>query len=327
MCFYEAMKDHYPIDADPLKEARTQIPRSTQKLIDVAAAIRDTPDVIQADALGFSTRVLVQAGLPHSNPRGNPAAWTRTNGDFSLVVQPRILPNGKSIGYPYGSIPRLILAFICSEVVRTKSREIALGRSLADFMRALHLWNSGGERGDITRVKDQLYRLVNCNIHFYYGNAENLKVTASSSQSIADEYCFWWDRESPDQISLKDSVIVLTEKFHREILAHPVPLDMRILEGLKSSALALDLYTWLTYRVFGLERPQNISWAALQKQMGSDYADRRDFKRRVKEWLFRLRALWPDLNVDEIDGGLRLRPSRPSVPSRTTPMPRLPGIE
>jgi len=306
-------------------DAKPRIPRSTLKLIDAVAAIMDTPDVLQAEALGFSTRVLVQAGLPHSNPEGNPPAWHRSNGDFSLVVQPRILPNGKSTGYPFGSIPRLILAYICSEVVRTKQREVRLGRSLADFMRSLDLWNSGGARGDITRVKEQLYRLVNCNIHFYYGNARELHLSASSTQSIADEYCFWWDRNSPDQLSLDDSVIVLTDKFHREILEHPVPLDMRILRALKSSALELDLYAWLTYRVFNLGQPQNISWASLQKQLGSDYACTRDFKKRIKNALFNVRALWSDLNIREIDGGLQLRPSRPSVPSRSVHIVRLPG--
>ena len=38
---------------------------------------------------------------------------------------------------PYGNLPRLILAWICTEAVRTQSREIVLGRSLSKFMRAL----------------------------------------------------------------------------------------------------------------------------------------------------------------------------------------------
>lgn len=311
------MNDDLPTTREQAVVARPLISRGTRKLIEAAAAIRGEPDVLQAEALGFSTRVLVQAGLPHSNPSGNPPAWVRTNGNFSLVVQPRVLPSGESTGYPYGSIPRLILAYICSEVVKTKSREVVLGRSLADFMRALGLWNTGGVRGDITRVKEQLFRLVNCNIHFYYDKARDEHLMASSAQSIADDYCFWWDRADPQQLSLKNSVIVLTERFHREILDHPVPLDMRILEALKSSALALDLYTWLTYRVFGLAKPQEISWAALQKQMGSDYANSRDFKRKIKELLKRIRALWPALNLAEVDGGLRLLPSRPSVAGRT----------
>jgi len=307
-------------DTAPLptpEQVRGQVSRGTLKLIDAVAAIREAPDVVKAEALGFSTRVLVQAGLPHSNPVGNPAAWVRTNGNFSLVVQPRVLPSGKSTGYPFGSIPRLILAYICSEVVKTKRREVVLGRSLGDFMRALGLWNSGGVRGDITRVKEQLFRLVNCNIHFYYDKARDEHLMASSAQSIADDYCFWWDRTDPQQLSLKDSVIVLTERFHREILEHPVPLDMRILEALKNSALALDLYTWLTYRVFGMEQPQEISWAALQKQMGSDYGSSRDFKKRMKELLFRIKVLWPGLKLEVIEGGIRILPSAPSVTSKT----------
>ncbi|MDX2176402.1 MAG: hypothetical protein SF028_08010 [Candidatus Sumerlaeia bacterium] len=52
-----------PSDPLPTKEqVRAKVSRGTRKLIDAAAAIRDTPDVVKAEALGFSTRVLVQAG-------------------------------------------------------------------------------------------------------------------------------------------------------------------------------------------------------------------------------------------------------------------------
>ena len=35
---------------------------------------------------------------------------------------------------PYGNIPRLLLAWVCTEAVRTQSRELVLGASLSAFM-------------------------------------------------------------------------------------------------------------------------------------------------------------------------------------------------
>ena len=45
---------------------------------------------------------------------------------------------------PYGNLPRLLMAWLSTEAVRTQSREISLGDSLAEFMRALGIYNSGG---------------------------------------------------------------------------------------------------------------------------------------------------------------------------------------
>ena len=57
---------------------------------------------------------------------------------------------------------------------------------------------------------------------------------------------FWWNPQRPNQPSLWESKIELSEKFFNEIIRHPVPIDMNILHALKRSSLGLDLYLWLT---------------------------------------------------------------------------------
>ena len=51
---------------------------------------------------------------------------------------------------PYGNIPRLLLAWVCTEAVRTQCRVLALGRrSLSEFMRKLDIYSSsGGSTGE-----------------------------------------------------------------------------------------------------------------------------------------------------------------------------------
>ena len=70
---------------------------------------------------------------------------------------------------PYGSLPRLLLAWVCTEAVRTHRRELILGRSLSEFMRKLDLSpDSGGGRGERTRLRHQMKRLFRCTISMIY---------------------------------------------------------------------------------------------------------------------------------------------------------------
>jgi hypothetical protein len=67
------------------------------------------------------------------------------------------------------------------------------------------------------------------------------------------------------------------------VIAAPVPVDMRALRALKRSPLALDLYAWATYRTFTVSRtrkPAFITWSELAAQIGADYADPKDFRRK-----------------------------------------------
>ena len=55
---------------------------------------------------------------------------------------------------PFGNLPRLILAWLCTEAVRTQNRELVLGKSLADFMRAPGVYSTSG--GKYTRLRNPI---------------------------------------------------------------------------------------------------------------------------------------------------------------------------
>ena len=104
---------------------------------------------------------------------------------------------------------------------------------------------------------------------------------------IADRTEFWWNERKPDESSLWDSKIEISEKFFTEIIRHPVPIDMNTLQALKRSSLGLDLYLWLVYRTFPLRAPQRLTWKQLYQQFGahpanaSDRVTVRNFQRKV----------------------------------------------
>ena len=92
----------------------------------------DSVDALSAGALGFMPRLLVLTTLPHRRPDCH--RFERVNGRHTLrLFAPR------RIGLPYGSYPRLILAWLTSEAVRTRNPEIALGTSPSDLARKLGL--------------------------------------------------------------------------------------------------------------------------------------------------------------------------------------------
>jgi hypothetical protein len=276
-------------------------------LINRALAIEDEL-ALDADALGFMARAMVQATLPHSKVVGN--EFTRRNGNYSLTI---LSPS--SIGLPYGSVPRLLLAWVTTEAVKTKSRELELGDSLSGFMRELDLVPTGGRWGSITRLKEQTKRLFASSITAIYEQGQGTQII---NQAVADRAVFWWHPKDPDQAALWKSTITLTDNFYREIIDRPVPIDMRAIKALKKSPMALDIYTWLTYRVSYLKRPTAISWASLAMQFGSSYSRQRDFKTAFTSELKKVVTVYGGVQVEALPTGLLVKPSLTHIPRKET---------
>ena len=68
------------------------------------------------------------------------------------------------MGLPFGAYPRLLLAWLTSEVVKTKSPTLVLGPTLSGFMNELGLLPTGGRWGTIGRLRDQMRRLFSSSI-------------------------------------------------------------------------------------------------------------------------------------------------------------------
>ena len=268
----------------------------------------------EADAdLGFMARLMVLCSMPRTNP-GNRKEYKRVNGPYTLIM----LSSSKT-KLPFGNIPRLLMAWTCTEAVRTQSRELILGSSLSEFMRKLGLPPvSGGATGGRTRLRNQMRRLFQCHVQLVYEHEHGEQFVSSA---IADRGEFWWNERKPDERVLWESKIYLGEQFFNEIIRHPVPLDMNILKAMKRSPLGLDFYLWLAYRTFALTRPLRLTWRHLYRQFGVDPAKASDkrtvdnFRTKARRELIKINTAWPGLNYKMAKGVLIVSPSTPSVPS------------
>ena len=216
---------------------------------------------------------------------------------------------------PYGNLPRLLMAWVSTETVRTRRRELILGRSLSEFMRAMGIFDDGGAMR--RRLRTQMDRLFHAVVSLTY---EDKHGKQSASSLVADRVEFWWDPKRPRETVLWDSKIRLGEDFFNEIIRHPIPLDMNILKSLKRSPLGLDLYMWLSYRTFTLKKPIQLRWKDLYRQFGAHPSKAtnkltvNDFRKECLRELKKIEQAWPRLNYELARGALIVAPSAPPVP-------------
>ena len=292
----------------PVKEIRAASPQAMHHFTRFDQ-VNQLVEASEADPdMGFMARLLALCSLPRSNP-GDQYQYQRVNGPYKLILSRTGLHK-----LPHGSNPRLILAWISTEAVRTGSREIVLGRSLSEFMRKLGISSTDG-RGQ-ARLRNQMKRLFNCSVQLNYTAGER---ETSATALVAELTDFWWNPKHPDQTGLWESKVRLSEAFFNEIINHPVPLDMNTLKALKRSPLGLDLYLWLVYRTFPLRAPLRLSWRLLYSQFGvnpdraSDKFTVRNFRTKVLRELKKIKLAWPGLNYATAKGVLILLPSTPAI--------------
>jgi len=208
--------------------------------------------------LGFMSRSLAQIGLPHSNLDTD--YFERTSGLITFSVQAH-----KKNGLHYGMYPRLLLAWICTEAVKTQNPVLHLGTNQTEFLKKLDLQNDGRY---ISALKEQSNRLLSSLFRLDFADK---KIRGFKNLILASEgFEFWTPHAGAWETQFK-----LSQEFFEDVISNPVPLDLNVLHAIRKSPLAMDVYTWLAYRTYLVythgSHPVNISWSDLQAQFGSNY--------------------------------------------------------
>ena len=136
---------------------------------------------------GFMARMMALCSLPRSNP-GQRKEYVRKNGPFTLVMFA-----GANQKLPFGNLPRLLMAWISTEAVQTQSRELVLGDSLSEFMRALGIYSNSRVH---IRLRNQMERLFQCHVQLVHEHEHGKRFVSSQ---IADQGEFWWNERRPDE--------------------------------------------------------------------------------------------------------------------------------
>ena len=229
----------------------------------------------------------VNMTLPHRKLSHN--EFTRFNGDLSLSILSR-----KKIGLPYGSLARLILLYLTTIRVTKRERRFRFSESWRDFLKTIGItWSNHSRRS----VQDQLERLCSSSFSVM---SKVINDTNFKGMFITDQ----WSRSAKGvQISLSEKFFILSGK-------SVVPLETEIIHHLRQSPLAIDLYSWLTYRTINVKHPTLIKWKNLEKQFGAHYKRSRDFRSkfcRTIENVLKHKPVAPVLDL--LPEGLHMKPA------------------
>lgn len=286
-------------------------PKKIEAFINDALALQ-TEEAREAGALGYMARMLVQATMPHSKPKE--ASFTRRNGHYSLTMM-----GDPDFGLPYGSIPRLLMSWITTEAVKTKNPELILGDNLSHFMKELGLMPTGGRWGSITRLREQVNKLIASSIRFKFHDGVQFHI---KNLNLVSEASLFWTPQKPglvEQGGLFESSLTLSSEFFKELVDRPIVYRMEILKLLKSSSMAVDIYLWCTYRNSYASKPFHVPWPLLQMQFGAGYPmtakGRADFKRKFLAALKKVTLVYPTIGKLQDKGdSLLFVPGTPDVP-------------
>jgi len=295
------------------EEALKKVDPSERHLVRVAADILAEED----DAIGVTYSGFCQASLPHKRLPSD-KEWIRKSERLTLMIEPgRLIRPGSSegefVGVPYGSRARLILLFLQTQALRSRSREVELGRSMRDWLRRMGIAQGGKS---IREVRDQATRLSICKLTFFYQNANG--GTGFSSERIVDDGVLFLEKSSLDeqQGALFVETVRLSQSFYDALARHPVPLWEPAIRAIQNNSMCLDLYVWLAYRLHVLPRATSIRWSRLHQQFGAGFKSLRQFKPTFIANLKLALAVYPEAAVEMVDDGLLLLPSRPPVSER-----------
>jgi hypothetical protein len=278
-----------------------------------------TPTV---DDIRYLHMIFAQTGFPYSEVEmGKP--FQRRNGLAHIGLTPGYLmdPETKRLelqGLPYGSIPRLLMLYICHDAKRYNRKVIDMNRSITSFLRDdLLIQPSGGVRGGLTAFKKQMNRVAATpiTIGMTYLTERGKPGATTYKPPAVIEGIKVWDEDSLIDKPMWNTEVQLSETFFETILEHSFPLNDRAIQALRKSPQKLDLYFNLAQR---LPRIQSgvvkFSWQKAKEQWGQEYGEMKHFKFKILQHLADVLRVYPDAKVTYTNEGLELRPSKPPIP-------------
>lgn len=220
--------------------------------------------------------------------------WTRRSGNVKVEI----------LGHPDYGIPfgqdTLVVLYLAFEAKRQGTRKIKVN-FYRDFMRMFEMNPNDGRKYRL--VIDSLRRIRNAKYSW--------EIVGESRETglhflYIDEYDLYCDPKHPDQRTLYDQYIMLSERFWEEIRTHRIPSNLKAIIALKAKPAHLNFYIWLSYRV-GQAFQETVAkgfdpktiyipfWGekGLQSQLSSMIEKRNEYRRRVRWWLDTVKEIWP----------------------------------
>lgn len=257
---------------------------------------------------GFISKIAAQVSLPYRNPKGDIRTISKTNGTLTV----RYTATG-DYGLPYGKYPRLFEMWVCTMIktgnpcFNPETNTINLGSTFREFLKLIGVQVGGSQ---LKNIKRQLESLFSC-AYTITNNTDSQSIGVS--WTVAKEWHIDWLRDETQSSSGPfENWVRLSPEYIDMLRDYPVPVDLKVIAALRKP-MAIDIYWWLTKRVYNLHEPANVTWQQLYQQFGSD-SELKDFKRKFKRALADVLDVYP-CNVAVGPQRVTIFPSQTSIPT------------
>ena len=307
-----------PTQAKPDTGPRLKISKQVLRQLDGIELVRIKREQRKQN-LGFSSRPFVLCGLPIRRPPAGQILFERRNGQFVLQVT-----GNPDYGLPFGQ-DRIVPIFLATLAVRQQSQTIRF-KSGSEMLDTFGMHKGGKE---YRRLVGAFERIFGATIFFGTDSQlGSLRVVHMARFAFLREAQIWYSRGMAGSAPGRqfENIIVLSEEFYHEVLAHPIPTDLEAVKVLSGAPAVLDLFMWLCYRCFVSKGEESIPLFGrygLASQLGSvEYSRPRRFRAMLDQWLGVVRALWPECPARITPDGQAVRidhatPVIPLVSSRS----------
>lgn len=292
--------------------------QSTDKALafHAAGAIQSTA---AHEDVGYFPVAFISCALPYRDPRKRtdlltPAeafSWTRQNGPVSLNLTAGTYIDGDGrpqVHLPYGRYARILLMWLTTSAIKHQSRNFPLPTSARSLLTELGIdWSRSQARDIITQLRALL--ATQCVVTHHDQRGDNFVGITEERFTIGTRarLIFSTDENFGDFDPSTPSHIELSEQFFAYLTAGniaPVLLDRwRELITTSNSPMAADLFLWLAFRAPQITRDTRISWANLQKQLGSVTGRERNFAAAVTRALDKVSEVFPEMNFSVMGEG------------------------
>ena len=243
--------------------------------------------------------------LPQSKP--DLPYLRKTNGRSSITVSAL---KGR---WAYGSAPRMFLIHVRSliksgsECVDAQNHIVYLDKSYRAFCKSAGLPYAGSDK---ERVLEMVENLASTAVTLENWSLDGFKTV--SSFLVAKSVGLNYGRDDAEK-----SYIEFSPEMWMLLTESCVPLNPSIIERLRNDALALDVYQWLAFRANRSGSALRVPWDALKTQFKYDEYPMREFKRKFRLALAKIKDAWPELKAQVDDDGMTIQPSVSSIGSRS----------
>lgn len=301
--------------------------RMRQELAEMAA-----PDVLYQHA------VLCQVPMPYKATAER--RYHHQQGDNHLwITAGEVVDENNAVvdlPLPYGPMARLISYHLVSEIKRHEHKGtlqtdssglvvLEIAPSMTAFALQMGVRNSGPGLEQFKRCF-----AAYCAAHWAFGRKPAAGGVVQLKANIVEAFNVWFPKNASQRILWK-SELYLNPLFVESVKRRSVPLARAAIIALQSSALALDVYSWLAHRLQYPDVRERggvfIPWAALKEQFGPKVARMTHFREELRRALKMVLGVYPGARIAEEfrkggqPAGLRLRASPPPIKGSIVALP------